>query len=83
MEKFLHHVGILESQPLPFPLVLSVLVVVGLLDAVYQCVVLFGMEGFEEVLFFLCPIVDSVLLLLEQLVFLKIKANVPNVSFLS
>lgn len=82
MRKFFHHVVVLKSQSLPFSLVLSVIVIVGLLDSVYQRVVLFCMESFKEVFFFLCPTVDFVMLLLEQLVFLKINKNLLNFSFL-
>jgi hypothetical protein len=82
MRKFFHHVVVLESQSLSFSLVLAVLVIVGLLDSVYQRIVLFCMERFKEVFFFFCPTVDFVMLFLEQLVFLKINQIILNFSFL-
>lgn len=57
---------VLESQPLPLPLVLPVLVVMHLLDPVDQRVVLLGVVCLEEGLLLTCPAVDPLLLLSQE-----------------
>lgn len=58
-------------------LVLAVLVVVDLLDAVYQGVVLLSMVGLEQVLLLLGPRVYLLMLRLDHLVPLNIKNIIP------
>ena len=64
MGQFLDNIVILEPEPLAFPLVLSILVIMEFLDAVHQSIILFGMIGLEKVLLLLGPVVYAFMLLL-------------------
>ena len=64
MLEFSEYVMVLESEPVVFPLVLPVFVVVHFFDARNQRVVFLSVESFEEVLLFFGPVVYIVMLLL-------------------